>query len=66
MCCGRQSLNISRACWSSEHDMSSSLSSLEDSLEERNLGERRFNPYGSVVADNEAMEEDEAVEIEEV
>ena len=46
--------------------MSSSLSSLEDSLEERNLGERRFNPYGSVVADNEAMEEDEAVEIEEV
>ena len=45
--------------------MSLSLSLLEDSLEERNSGER-VNAYGSIVADNEAMEEDEAVEIEEV
>ena len=45
--------------------MSLSLSLLEDSLEERNSGER-VNAYGSIVADNRAMEEDEAVEIEEV
>ena len=45
--------------------MSLSLSLLEDSLEERNSGER-VNAYGSIVADNEAMEEDKAVEIEEV
>ena len=45
--------------------MSSSLSLLEDSLEDRNLGES-VNAYGSIVADNGAMEEDEAVEIEEV
>ena len=45
--------------------MSSSLSLLEDSLEDRNLGES-VNAYGSIVVDNGAMEEDEAVEIEEV
>ena len=33
--CGRQSMNILCTCWSSKHDMSSSLSLLEDSLEER-------------------------------
>lgn len=39
---------------------------LANSLEERKLGERRVNPYGLIVADNKVMEEDEAVEIEEV
>lgn len=46
--------------------MSSSLSLLKDSLEESDLCERRLNPYGSIVAYNKAMKEDEAVEIEEI
>ena len=41
------------------------MSLFKDSLEERNLGER-VNAYGSIVADNSAMMEDEDVEIEEV
>ena len=45
--------------------MSSSLSLLEDSLEDRNLGEN-VNAYGSIVVDNDVMEEDEAIEIKEV
>jgi len=44
--------------------MSTPRSLLEDSVEERNLGERRVNPYGSILVDNEAMEEDEAIGID--